>query len=143
MNKGLATALRSATRFGILGVACLAIMGCGAETGELSGTVTYNSKPVRMGTVTVAAADGSIQTGTINTDGTYTVTGIPIGPAKISVGSPDPKSTKVAQRKKEEPPPKPDTTNWMAIPSKYGDAKDSGLTTEIKSGKNAFPIELK
>jgi hypothetical protein len=133
-------------RFGVLGVfgfACLALAGCGAGTGDLSGKVTFNDKVVRSGTVTVAASDGTSQSGPIQDDGTYFVQGIPSGEVKIGVASPDPRTIKVAQRKKEEKPAAADASGWFAIPPKYAEAKDSGLTTTIKSGKNEFNLELK
>lgn len=127
----------------VLGTACAALAGCGAGTGELTGTVTYNSKPVRTGTVSVMADDGSLKSGTINDDGTYTVAGVPTGPVKVGVSSPDPRTIKVAQRKKSEPPPKADASMWFAIPPKYAEPKDSGLSTTVGGGKNDFPITLK
>ena len=133
-------------RFGALGVfgaVCLALAGCGAGTGELTGKVTYNDKTVCSGTVIIAAADGTSQTGPIQDDGTYTVTGIPAGTVKIGVNSPDPRSVKVAQRKKDEKPPPADGSGWLQLPPKYADPKDSGLTATVKSGKNDFSIELK
>lgn len=127
----------------VLGVGLMGLAGCGGGTGDLSGTVTFNGKPVRVGTVAVAASDGSILSGVIQDNGTYSIPNVPSGEAKIAVHSPDPKTVKVAMRKKDEKPPPPDASKWVAIPEKYADHAQSELTTTIKTGPNTFPIDLK
>ena len=117
--------------------------GCAGGTGELKGSVTYQNKVLRQGTVSVISQTGSAHAGMIQDDGTYTVVGIPTGPAKVTVSSPDPRSLKVALRKKDEKPEAPDLTNWTAIPDKYAAADQSGLAVEIKSGVVNYAIELK
>lgn len=143
MRDGSAATCWLIVRSCLLGAACLALAGCGGGIGDLSGTVTYNDQPLRVGTVTVAASDGSVKNGPIQDDGTYSIPGIPSGEAKVAVNSPDPRTLKVAQRKKNEPPPPPDTSKWVQISGKYADYKNSGLTTTVKSGKNMYNIELK
>lgn len=143
MNDGRAHVRFVVVGFSLVGLSCLAAAGCGGGTGELAGTVTYQDKPLRQGTVLVAAGDGSTQSGVIRDDGSYTVTNVPAGPVKIAVTSPDPRSVKVARRKKDEKPPPPDTSKWFAIPEKYADPAKSELTTTVKSGRNPFNIDLK
>jgi hypothetical protein len=143
MNREWGSARWFALRLCVLGAACLALVGCSGGTGELAGTVTYKDKPIHQGTVTVSASDGTTQAGQIQEDGNYTVTGIPTGAVKIGVSSPDPRTLKVGQRKKDEPPPKADISKWTAIPDKYSDFNNSGLTTTVKSGKNPYNIDLK
>jgi len=138
--------VRLVLRSCLLGAACLVLAGCGAGKGDLTGSVKLGDKPVRMGTVTVTAADGSQQSGVIQEDGTYKVSGIPAGDAKIAVTSPDPKTSKTHMRQKgkeTEAAPPVDTSKWTAIPEKYTDTKTSGLATSIKSGENKFDIDLK
>ncbi|WP_020468710.1 peptidase associated/transthyretin-like domain-containing protein [Zavarzinella formosa] len=131
----------------VLSVTLLAFIGCGAGTGELSGTVTYNSKPLRMGSVVVSAGDGTVVVGQINDDGSYSIIGVPSGSAKIGVSSPKPKADNIHMRKKDEKAPAPalveDTSKWMSIPEKYADFKGSNLGVDIKAGKNVFNIDLK
>ena len=126
-----------------MGAVLLIMFGCGEGTGELSGTVTCNSKPVRMGTVTVAGSDGVIRQGEIRDDGTYVVVGLSPGPVRIGVSSPNPKSSKVHMRKKGETAPTEDASKWMPIPDKYADFQVSNLGVDVKPGKNTFNIDLK
>lgn len=131
-------------RSGVVVALLLAFVGCGEATGELSGTVIYNSKPVRSGTVTVAGSNGAVVQGVIEPDGTYRIAGVPIGTARIGVTSPNPKMSKIHMRKKgEAPPPAQADPNWIAIPEQYADFQKSNLTTDVKSGKNVFNIEMK
>ena len=67
--------------------ACMCLLlGCSGGTGDVSGTVTFNGKPLQGGTVTFASADGGPNyTGIIKEDGTYTVSGVRSGPYKVCV----------------------------------------------------------
>ena len=127
--------------------ALLAAVGCGPGTGDLSGKVSYKDKPLHSGTVLVIAADGSSLSGPIQDDGSYSILGVPNGTASIGVVCPDPKSMVIATRKEKGAPKsevvRPEQSKWFPIPDKYSDAKGSGMTTTVKSGKNDFPIDLK
>src|SRR4029077_6705571 len=72
----------------------LAITGCGAGTGDVTGTVTYQGKTVASGTVLIVGSDSLPYYGNIQDDGTYTVPKVPTGPAKIAVLSPGPDAGK-------------------------------------------------
>jgi hypothetical protein len=134
-------------------IALLLFTGCGG-TGDLSGKVTYNGKPVVYGTVVVMGSDGITKSGTIQPDGSYTVSGIRTGTAKIAVSSPQPPGSvppKKGGRDREDddkppvndPPAPPEVIkNWVPIPNKYGDPAKSEITVEVKSGQK-FDIELK
>ena len=75
----------------LAGASLLAFGGCGgAETHELSGTVTSGGKPVTWGTVTVIGSDNQPRSAPIRPDGTYTVAGLPPGPVRVAVTSPNP-----------------------------------------------------
>jgi hypothetical protein len=117
--------------------------GCGRTTGELTGRVIFQDKHLQQGTVLVASSSGSVHSGVIQSDGTYMIPGIPVGPARIAVNCPDPREVKVIPRKKEEKMPAADLSKWIAIPEKFADPEKSGLSIEIKPGTNAFPIDLK
>ena len=127
----------------LIGVFAVLMGGCGGKTGELTGRVTFQNKKLQQGTVLVAASGGSMHSGVIQSDGTYTIPGIPVGPAKIAVNCPDPREVKVIPRKKEEKRAAVDVSKWTAIPEKYADPKESGLSTEIRPGSNTFNIDLK
>src|SRR5262245_35655525 len=69
-------------------VACV-LAGCGGrakQTGEVYGTVTYNSKPVAAGTVKFFPEAGGEPVATLLApDGTYRATGIPVGRSKVAI----------------------------------------------------------
>lgn len=118
--------------------------GCGGGTGELNGTVTYKGQPLHTGSVLVFGRDGIPHSGLIQDDGTFSVPGIPTGPVKIGVSSPDPREQRVAMRKKDqEIKPAPVMPKWIAIPDQFADPDKSDLTFTVKHGKNSFNIDLK
>ncbi|HYH64640.1 MAG TPA: hypothetical protein VD866_08100 [Urbifossiella sp.] len=134
--------------------------GCGGGTGSVSGTVTYkpNGKTLTSGSVMVLPSKGEAKYGAIGPDGTYQVNDVPAGPCKVTVSSPDPTEVTsrgppggeaatgrpnipgrepAAKAAKAAPP-----TGWFAIPDKYGDPNNSGLSVEVKKGVTTYNIEL-
>jgi hypothetical protein len=105
----------------------------------------------------IVGADNRPYNGKINPDGTYSVTGIPVGQAKIAVLSPNPdpkvpEPKEIGGKKKplgpegtpqNDPKKKDDKVKWFEIPDRYGDADKSGLTFTIQEGANTYPITLK
>src|SRR5262245_15108237 len=96
------------------GLLLAAGVGCGAGRGDLAGTVSYEGKPLRSGSVSVLGSDGLTKGALIQSDGTYRVQDIAGGPAKVAVLSPDPAKSQPRPRKKEAAPPKVDRTGWFA-----------------------------
>jgi hypothetical protein len=133
----------------------LAATGCGG-TADVSGKVTYKGKPVVYGTVVVVGSDGIPKSGAIQPDGSYRVSGVPLGTAKVAVTSPKPPGSEPAAKKPrgrdadddkpppEQPPPAPPEViqNWVSLPEKFGDPNKSEVTVTVKSGQPA-DIELK
>lgn len=131
-------------------LAALTFTGCGPAATDLTGKVTYQGKPVVFGSVVVIDASGTTKSGTIQPDGTYRVDNVRVGAVKVAVSSPPPPGTppvgkqdpRDASDKPTEPPPAapPEVLkNWVAIPNKYGDPNESGLTGAAKSGQ---PLNL-
>lgn len=136
-------------------------VGCGSK-GTVSGKVFYQGKPLPGGTVTFLEDTGAFHS-VIHEDGSYRIAGVPPGNATITVSTPDPpkqassspmaKAMKNAKGWKGEIPPEemakhmgdPEAgkRRYMAIPSKYKDPKQSGLTYTVKSGSQNFDIQLK
>lgn len=127
-------------------LACLALVGCGSggpAMGRVSGTVTYQGKPIPKGTVTFIPTDGTrpSATGTIN-DGAYTLQttepgdGAVVGGYKVAISDIDPAVLNTAV------PGMPVQAPKSLIPKKYGDANTSGLTAEVQSGSQTrdFPL---
>ena len=126
------------------------LAGCGQGRGDLTGNVTYNGKPVVRGSVSVAPAGQPPKTVPIQ-DGTYAVTDLPAGPAKIAVHSPNPNESLVISREPPAAKPKgkakaakgPDPSGWFPIPERYGHFDRSELTFQVAPGPNKFDLDLK
>jgi hypothetical protein len=130
-------------------LALLGIVGC-AGKGDVSGKVTVNGKPVVAGSVTFVASDQLAYQSEIMADGSYRVSKVPVGPAKIGVASPKPGQPLSAREKailgdRVQEPTKAtvDPKTWFPIPAEYEDFHKSGITLTVKSGNNEFNIELK
>ena len=106
------------------------------------------------GTVCVIASDQMTYYGTIQQDGTFSVAGVPVGPAKLGVYSPDPyfePPIPPAERAKLEEarraagvvlPPKPPKGRWFRLPPKYTDPLSSGLTADVSGRSAAISLRL-
>src|SRR5262249_45310367 len=117
-------------------VACLSA-GCGSKvplTGEVSGKVIYEGKPVTAGGGKVFPQSGGDPVGTsIGPDGTYRATGVPVGPSKVAI--------ETLQFKNLTPPPAGiakmlggPRTKYVPIPTKYEKPETSGLAFEVERG---------
>jgi hypothetical protein len=123
---------------GLFVVAC----GCSSK-GTVSGKVNYRGKPVVWGTVTVIASDNVQYAAQITPEGTYSIPNVPTGPAKFAVSSPNPDGTArggpaaanggAGDRGSpgEGGPPNPPPGAWFALPEKYSDPLQSGLTGTV------------
>jgi hypothetical protein len=119
------------------------VLGCGPGRGDLTGTVSYQGKALKVGSVSVLGSDGIPKTDSIRDDGTFLVRDIPAGTIKIAVNSRDPAKSQPKTRKKGAPPPKADRTGWFPIPEKYSDFAKSELSLTLNRGANSWDIELK
>lgn len=103
--------------------------GCGSSKpvdpnrASISGTVTYDGKPLPAGSITFAAVDGNIaSTISVEDGGHYATDRAPLGPNQVTVDT--------ASIKYGNP------ANFVAIPAKYADPTKSGFTVEVKPGVN-------
>lgn len=161
-NRFLTRLLRSVLLLVLLTV----FIGCGSK-GTVSGKIFYQGNPLPGGRVTFLQEKGAFHS-VIHGDGSYQVTGIPPGPAIITVSSPDPpqpaapspmeKTVEKAKASKVEMTPEmakmleaakgrmgdPEAgkRRYMAIPSRYKDPDKSGLTYTVTSGSQEFDIQL-
>jgi hypothetical protein len=118
-------------------VSCLALAGCSKGTpayenrSQVTGSVTFQGKPVRAGSVVMVAKDnpGMMGASVIREDGSFAFADAPLGPVALSVTT---ESVKFGGNQ----------NNYVEIPAKYGDPATSGLTAEIKATDNP-PIDLK
>jgi hypothetical protein len=135
----------------------LLIIGCGPAVIDVTGTVSFNGKPVVYGTVVVIGSDGIPKNATIAPDGTFRLEGIKPGPVRIAVTSPKPPGLKRSGEKTKadddgldgrRPADANDSVDpkvrdgWMELPDRYGFPDTSGLETEIEKGKE-LNLDLK
>ena len=142
----------------------LCAVGCskGKSTpASVSGKVTLKDQPVTGGTVTFHFENDGTLAGTyraeIGTDGTYGLTSLPAGEAKVSIetesintaGRPKPEEYGKRRGRVMKSSPAPSgvevgkaQTKYMPIPRKYADPKTSGLTVTLTKGKQEknFPL---
>lgn len=140
--------------------------GCGPGQGEVHGLVKYQGKVVSLGSVVMVGGNRIPVVGRIESDGTYSVKGVPAGMVHIAVVSPNPAGvansvlrsplrwkgpanlkTKIgrqtAQNDETETIAKAARAKWFPLPKKYEDPDTSEITAEIHRGANTFDIELR
>ncbi len=131
---------------GLALVASVSLAGCGSGgpvMGRVSGTVSYQGKPIPKGSITFVPTDGTrpSATGTIE-NGAYTLQttepgdGAVVGGYKVAVSDIDANALNTAL------PGMPVQAPKSAIPKKYGDANASGLTADVQSGSQTKNFEL-
>jgi hypothetical protein len=120
----------------LLGCLCLgaslALAGCAGGSGDVSGVVKYKGEPLPGGTILFYGQPKGVWSAEIKRDGTYVVSGVPAGVAKIAVIGP------VAVSLGGGPPP----PKMPTIPGKYADQDKSGLTYNVHSGAQTYPVDL-
>lgn len=125
--------------------ACVGCSGNSDElpTGQVYGKVTYEGKPLPAGSVSfIPDGPGKAAAGEIQADGTFVLTtysegdGATIGNHKVMI---------ISERDTSELPAESAAANQdlSLIPEKYGmSPKTSGLTAEVKAGKNEINFDL-
>ncbi|HJT76967.1 MAG TPA: hypothetical protein VJ739_07160 [Gemmataceae bacterium] len=122
----------------------------------MTGTISYQGKPLGNGRVMFVSQKDPSKLGTSNieSDGSYTVVGMPVGPATITVETyPPTDQGKVASRMKGANPvklqshmdmPKPPAGGgtYVKIPDKYKAKETSGLVYDVKPGKQTHDFDL-
>lgn len=119
----------------------LGLSGCdggekGKPTATVSGTVTFNGQPVKVGLVNFESdPPGNAAQGELK-DGKFSVNGpVFLGKYKVTIGPP------------RGAPPIPGQTapipDMKDVPKKYESPRTSDLTAEVKKGSNDLKFELK
>jgi hypothetical protein len=127
--------------------------GGGGGKGDLSGKVQLiesgRTRTVVYGDITVVASDGSTHHCEIDETGSYSLSDIPAGEAKVTVMAVDPKVAAIAQgriRSREGQKGggrKVDPSKFIPIPQKYQNAGTTDLTVTIAKGSNTYDIQMK
>ena len=116
--------------------------------GDVSGTVTFNGRPVTSGTVQAVPADGVVREAAIGPDGSYALPDLPVGDMRVAVVSDDPRrfaAGMMIRREGVDPkqyegaaaPP-----GWFPLPAAYADLNTASLAYPVAAGANTIPIEL-
>jgi|SRR5579884_79280 len=138
-------------------------LGCSRE-GTVSGTVSYKGERLNRGTVTFFPEKGSgTYQSVIGNDGTYSISKLPPGPAKVAVSVPAAgippgvirgrAADKIEKALKKgeaggdkaaggDKPAEPKSKSGSPIPDKYANPDKSGLSLEVTGGKQVFDIKL-
>lgn len=130
-----------------LGLFAVGLVGCGGQESSVAGKVTLDGSPLTLspgssGTVTFkSTSGGGMAQGQLDSSGNYSLNtgsdaGLKAGAYKVTV---------VAT---EMPPADPNNRSFVPIPkpltpAKYGNPDTSGLTADVKPGKNDQNFDLK
>lgn len=130
----------------LLLVTILLAFGCSSGESSVTGRVTYQGKPLVVGTVTLHFDDNNVFSGGISPDGTYYIPAAARGHGRVAVISPKPAPAVVLPARGEAPSPSADPVidpnKWFEIPAKYGSPETSGKEVTVGSGKNVIDIKL-
>ena len=132
MTRSLASAAACFALAGLIGCGG----GGGSDKATISGKVTYNDKPVTGGTLTLYSSTGAPYPVNIKEDGTFNVSG---DTHRADGGGNRHRPRAVAPPAGSTAAPAPP---HVVLPAKYKDPKTSGLTWEVKGGKNTKNFDL-
>jgi hypothetical protein len=106
--------------------------GAAPKTGNVSGHILFKAQPVPAGWVTLLSTDEREFSATLAQDGTYEITGVPVGPVRVTVGT----------FSGLLPPFLTEQLKAITLPARYDDAQKSGLTVEVRPGRQTYNIQL-
>lgn len=121
--------------------------GCGGP-GEVTGTVTFNGKPVVVGYVVAIGSDSAVYvSGELSESGGYVIPSVPSGRAKFAVYSRAPAAARKSVERESAARGRTlftSATNnkWFSIDDDYRDPCKSGLSYEVRTGANRYDIAL-
>jgi hypothetical protein len=137
---------RSVRAVGLVLALAAASIGCGGQPkGDVSGKVKFKGEAIPSGRITFQSQAGRHEVhGSLIRNGSYSVRGLPLGPAAITVETfpitPDtksvPKGFKVDGKKALEP------REQLQIPERYKFLSKSGLTYTVEEGSQTKDFDL-
>jgi hypothetical protein len=130
----------------IMFLAACGLAGCGSKlvTVDVSGTVTYNGKPLNDEGchITFLGSELHDASAPISPSGEYKVTGVAVGPNKVAVYYRNPEAAKPVEPSQKGPPKAPKSTSPLrSLPKKYADPKTSDLRVDVATG-TVYDIKL-
>jgi hypothetical protein len=125
-----------------LGLLLVFVVGGCSRSATITGTVTYRGQPLKRGEINFIGADGKSRSGLIRSDGTYKVVDAPRGPVKVTVVSltgadEEGKLSALGLGANSGP-----VDVHYAIPVKYTNPDESGLTYRLSRGGQKINIDL-
>ena len=124
---------------------CLFVSGC-SSGGSVSGPVTLDGNPLKVGVVTFhPVAGGAAAIGPIDSSGSYELQigndkSIPPGDYLVTVDAAENTSSEAPV---EKGPPRPPPPPKRITPDKYANKNTTDLKVTVKAGSNKIPLELK
>lgn len=115
-------------------VAFVATTGCGPKRAArpdravVTGTVTYQGKPLPGGIITFTGANGDTEGGMLRENGSFYVENAPVGETKVSV---DPEAIKPELG-----------SRYVKLPTKYLTAETTDLKFKVEAGNNKADFAL-
>lgn len=129
-------------------VTCLLLAGCGGRkeipVGTVSGTVTLNGAPVKTGTVVfLDPKTGVGASAPLDGQGRFSID-VPVRTGRYSVALQAPSMPAPHEMLPPGHEMKPDQSTYQTfdVPNRLQSIETSGVSVEVKEGKNALPIEF-
>jgi hypothetical protein len=117
------------------------LSGCGGGVGSVSGEVKYNGQPLPNGRITFICSGGTKPSLSADiANGRYEIANVPVGPVEVTVETFELRADSVPGG--PPPPPVPKGYKYIKIPTRYGNAKESGLGFEVVSGPQTKDFAL-
>ncbi len=136
-------------RFAVVALlTALAASGCAARKADIKGTVRYRNQPVTNGSVSFYCENGEIRSTLLSTDGTYHLTQVAPGSARIIVVShprvPPALHTErlpasLAPRPRQQTVP---DRPISVVPRRYSQPDSSGLRFMLNPGEQVLDLDL-
>jgi hypothetical protein len=128
-----------------------ALAGCGPQTGDVSGHVTYKGEPLVGGTVSIVSDDGKTETCAV-ADGSYFLYRVPVGHARFAVAGrthlvelkpgEDFRGKLMAEAHKAAAEGREMKPDPAVVPPQFGQVATSALEYVVKPGPQRYDLEL-
>jgi hypothetical protein len=127
------------TNFALISLAALGAVGCGSDLAFVSGTISYQGKPLDTGRITFQGSGLPMAYGEVDSSGRYTLNtgekqGITPGTYNVAIAS-----YEIGEITGRGNPP----AAKLITPAKYANMDTTDLKAEVVPGNNRFDFELR
>lgn len=122
-------------------VLTIVTVGCGSNTGTITGNVTFQGEPITIGTIAFIGLSGTVASATIQ-DGSYTLSDAETGLATVTVTSHEPSPMMHPPTGPDPNAPPPPPLKYVPIPDRYSNPKRCGVTYTVRPGKQTYDVVL-